>query len=79
METKIYKTEEAFNKAIEDARKKYEYESWGEAESTSTVFWGARYEETNEPIEPWSGTTTAVYFYNKVDDEILEALIIILL
>ena len=79
MGTKIYKTEEAFKKAIEDARNKYEYESWGEADSKSTLFRSARYEETNEPIEPWSGRTTAVYFYNKVDDEILDALIIIFL
>ena len=76
MKTKIYKTEEAFNKAIENARKeKYSYELWAEAESTCTIFQGAKYEETNEPIESWSGTTTAVYF----EDEILETLIIIII
>lgn len=72
MKTKIYKTEEAFNKAIESARKKYSYEIWAEAESTCMIFQGAKYEETNEPIESWSGRTTAVYF----EDEILGKLII---
>lgn len=39
MKTKIYKTEEAFNKAIEKARKeKYSYELWAEVDSTSTIF-----------------------------------------
>ena len=76
MKTKIYKTEEAFNKAIENARKeKYSYELWAEADSTSAIFRGARYEETNEPIESWSGRTTAVYF----EDDILETLIIIII
>ena len=76
MKTKIFKTEEAFNKAIEYARKKnYTYELWAEIESTCTVFQGARYVETNEPIEDWSGTTTAVYF----EDGILETLLLILM
>lgn len=78
MKTKIYKTEEAFNKAIENARKgKYSYELWGEVDSTSTIFWGAKYEETNEPIESWSGKTTAVYFED--EDEIFESLTIIII
>lgn len=75
MKTKIYKTEEAFNKAIENARKKYSYEIWAEADSTGTIFWKAKYEETNEPVESWSGTTTAVYF----EDEILETLLIVII
>lgn len=76
MKTKIYKTEEAFNEAIENARKKkYSYELWAEAESTCTIFQGAKYEETNEPIGSWSGRATAVYF----EDEMLEKLIIIII
>lgn len=75
MKTKIYKTEEAFNKAIENARKKYSHEIWAETDSTSTIFWGAKYEETNDPIESWSGRTTAVYFV----DEMLEDLVIIII
>ena len=76
MKTKIFKTEEAFNKAIEYAREKnYSYELWAEIESTCALFQRARYEETNEPIEPWSGTTTAVYF----EDGILETLVIIII
>lgn len=75
MKTKIYKTEEAFNKAIENAREKYAYEIWTEIDSTCTIFRGAKYEETNDPIEAWSGTTTAVYF----EDEILEKLLLIII
>lgn len=76
MKTKIYKTEEAFNKAIENVqKKKYSYVLWTEVDSTSTMFRGAKYEETNEPVESWSGRTTAVY----CEDEILETLIIIII
>lgn len=76
MKTKIYKTEEAFNKAIENARKgKYSCELWAEVDSTSTILWGGKYEETNEPVESWSGKTTAVYF----EDELLETLAIIII
>ena len=76
MKTKIYKTEEAFDKAIENARKeKYSYELWAEVDCTSTIFQGAKYEETNEPIESWSGKTTAVYF----EDELLERMVLIII
>lgn len=75
MKTKIYKTEEAFNKAIENARKKYSRELWTEIDSTSKLFRGAKYEETNDPVESWAGTTTAVCFV----DDILENLIIIII
>ena len=76
MKTRIFKTEEAFNKAIEYVREKnYSYELWTEIESTSSIFQGAKYVETNEPIETWSGRTTAVYF----EDGILETILLIII